>query len=42
MVIGKMKDIEEAIQITDFVGLKAKIYSYRKENDGEKKTNKSN
>ena len=39
-IIGKFKDEASSIPITEFVGLRSKMYSYKKENDTEGKTAK--
>ena len=39
-VIGKMKDEASGVPITEFVGLKSKMYSYMKENESGGKTAK--
>jgi hypothetical protein len=39
-VIGKFKDETKGIQITEFVGLRSKMYSYTKNGGGEDKTAK--
>ena len=40
VLVGKFKDEAAGIPITEFVGLRSKMYSYTKDNDKNEKTTK--